>query len=176
MYIHKCRTGVIEWLLGTYWRPSTEVLRELFSNQELLTYLVSNGLAVCSSPHRYPFIIHALSHLHYQRCGGFYPVGGGSEFPMNIIPVIRKHGGKVLVNAMVREILFESGKATGVLVTKKTGKNAPSRTTGKNFYFQKHSTRASDFPDFFTSRESGKNLAICKSCIWARKRLKLSTF
>jgi phytoene dehydrogenase-like protein len=37
--------------------------------------------------------------------GGFYPVGGASEIALNVIPVIERAGGKVLVRANVTEIL-----------------------------------------------------------------------
>merc|ERR1711971_1043314 len=41
-------------------------------------------------------------------------IGGASEIAFNIIPVIEKAGGKVLVRANVREILFKGGKTIGV--------------------------------------------------------------
>jgi all-trans-retinol 13,14-reductase len=40
--------------------------------------------------------------------GGFYPVGGASEIALNIIPVIERSGGKVLVRANVKEILVRN--------------------------------------------------------------------
>ncbi|XP_066923132.1 all-trans-retinol 13,14-reductase-like [Clytia hemisphaerica] len=55
---------------------------------------------------------------HYMH-GGYYPVGGASEIAYNIIPVIEKAGGKVLVRAPVTEIVLDSsGKAIGVKVKK----------------------------------------------------------
>ena len=50
---------------------------------------------------------------HYMH-GGYYPVGGASEIAYNIIPVIEKAGGKVLVRAPVTEIVLDSSdKAIG---------------------------------------------------------------
>lgn len=43
---------------------------------------------------------------HYVH-GGYYPIGGASEIAFNIIPVIEKNGGKVLVRAKVTEILVD---------------------------------------------------------------------
>jgi all-trans-retinol 13,14-reductase len=40
--------------------------------------------------------------------GGFYPVGGASEIALNIIPIIERAGGKVLVRANVTEILVRA--------------------------------------------------------------------
>ena len=42
---------------------------------------------------------------HYEE-GGFYPVGGASEIAFNMIPIIERTGGKVLVRANVKEILY----------------------------------------------------------------------
>lgn len=48
--------------------------------------------------------------------GGFYPKGGASEIALNIIPVIEKSGGKVLVRANVTGIVHNGNKVTGVKV------------------------------------------------------------
>lgn len=51
---------------------------------------------------------------HYVH-GGFYPIGGASEIAFNIIPVIEKSGGKVLVRANVTEILVDGdSKVQGI--------------------------------------------------------------
>ena len=59
-------------------------------------------------------MMHMLLMAHYLY-GGYYPIGGASEIAMNIIPVIEKHGGRVLVRADVKEIMVDqSGKACGM--------------------------------------------------------------
>ena len=45
-------------------------------------------------------------------------MGGASEIAYNIIPVIERAGGKVLVRANVKEILITDGRAQGVKVEK----------------------------------------------------------
>ena len=56
---------------------------------------------------------------HFTDCGGYYPIGGASEIALNIIPVIERSGGKVLVRATVNKILCTpDGKACGVRVQK----------------------------------------------------------
>ena len=58
--------------------------------------------------------------LHHSKRGSFYPVGGASEIPYHIIPVIQKTGGKVLVKAPVSRILVDkNGSAYGKQVTLK---------------------------------------------------------
>lgn len=52
--------------------------------------------------------------MQHYTYGGYYPIGGASEIAYNIIPVIERSGGKVLVRANVKEILLDSsGKAIG---------------------------------------------------------------
>jgi all-trans-retinol 13,14-reductase len=56
---------------------------------------------------------------HFAHTGGYYPIGGASEIAYNMIPIIEKSGGKVLVKANVTEILCnDQGEACGVLVKK----------------------------------------------------------
>ena len=60
------------------------------------------------------FGLHAALVNHYMF-GASYPRGGSSEIAFNIIPVIEKNGGKVLVRAPVSQILFDDkGKAKGM--------------------------------------------------------------
>ena len=48
--------------------------------------------------------------------GACYPIGGASEIPMQIIPVIESAGGRVMVKACVTEILSQGQRVTGVRV------------------------------------------------------------
>ena len=50
---------------------------------------------------------------HYSK-GAFYPLGGPSEIAFQIIPIIERYGGRVLVDAQVTKILTDqTGKANG---------------------------------------------------------------
>lgn len=53
-----------------------------------------------------------------MKAGAHYPVGGASEIAFNIIPVIEKTGGRVLVRAPITEIIARKGKVCGVKVLK----------------------------------------------------------
>jgi len=66
-------------------------------------------------PSRSGFPMQALLHNHYQY-GACYPVGGASEIPMQIIPVIESAGGRVMVKACVTEILTQNQQVFGVRV------------------------------------------------------------
>ena len=72
-----------------------------------------------SPPHTTHFGMQAMMIYHFTDCGGFYPIGGASEIALNIIPVIERSGGKVLVRANVDRILCTpDGKVSGVQVQK----------------------------------------------------------
>ena len=44
--------------------------------------------------------------INHYIPGAFYPLGGPSEIPLQMIPIIERHGGRVLVDACVTEILM----------------------------------------------------------------------
>ena len=64
------------------------------------------------------FNIHGLINMHYAKSGGFYPVGGASEFALSMVPAVERAGGKVLVRANVEAILHNGRKVMGVRVRK----------------------------------------------------------
>lgn len=70
-------------------------------------------------PREASFAMHASLTNHFKY-GGYYPKGGPSEIAFNIIPVIERAGGRVLVNAEVTDILMDENldEATGVRVKK----------------------------------------------------------
>jgi all-trans-retinol 13,14-reductase len=57
--------------------------------------------------------------LLFWLLGATYPIGGASEIPYRIVPVIERAGGRVLMKAPVSQILTEDGRVTGVRVGNK---------------------------------------------------------
>jgi all-trans-retinol 13,14-reductase len=57
--------------------------------------------------------------LSFSLLGASYPIGGASEIPYRIVPVIERAGGRVLMKAPVSQILTENGRVTGVRVGNK---------------------------------------------------------
>jgi all-trans-retinol 13,14-reductase len=55
----------------------------------------------------------------FSSLGASYPIGGASEIPYRIVPVIERAGGRVLMKAPVSQILTEDGRVTGVRVGNK---------------------------------------------------------
>jgi phytoene dehydrogenase-like protein len=66
-------------------------------------------------PERSAFGYHALILGSYHG-GAFFPAGGGSSIADAVTRIVRDAGGEVRVNARVREVLIEHGRAVGVRV------------------------------------------------------------
>jgi len=94
-------------------RTTLEVLSELTNNQELIKVLTAQYGDYGLPPSESSFVMHAILVKHYFS-GGYFPVGGSAQIADTIEKVIEKHGGTVLINAEVKEVLIESGKAVGV--------------------------------------------------------------
>ena len=103
-----------------YQKTVAEVVENLTKNKKLQTVFSYCWGDYGTPPKDASFLVHSLVMNHFWNCGGWYPVGGSSEIAYNIIPVIEKSGGQVLVNANVDEIVLNenSGNVIGVRVTK----------------------------------------------------------
>jgi len=114
-----------------------DVLRQYFKDEQLMAVLGGLSIDGGPPPKKQSFFIHASILNHFIE-GGYYPVGGPSIFAKEIIPIIEKAGGRVLVRAPVSEILIEDGKACGVLVkgNKIYAKNIVSNTGVKTTYLK----------------------------------------
>jgi len=100
-------------------KTTEEFVKSITDNKDLQTLFCYNWGNYATIPSESAFSMQALLMNHFMR-GSFYPVGGASEIAYNIVPVIEKSGGKVLVRAEVEEILVKGGKAVGVRVKKGT--------------------------------------------------------
>ena len=75
-------------------------------------------------PGRSAFVAHAVIVSHYLN-GAWYPVGGAGEIPKAASSVIRAAGGELLAGHEVTKIILEGGRAVGVEVQPKKGKEQP---------------------------------------------------
>jgi len=92
-------------------KSALEVIEELTTNRDLIAILCGQFGDYGPTPDKASFFIHASIVNHYLE-GGFYPTGGSGQFAQQIIPVIERAGGRVLVNARVRHILLENADGT----------------------------------------------------------------
>lgn len=94
-----------------------ERVEKYTSNKDLQSLLLAQFADYGQSPKEESFFLHASVVNHYLN-GGWYPKGGSSEIAKNIVPIIEKTGGKVLVRKAVKSILIENyngkPKAIGV--------------------------------------------------------------
>lgn len=98
-------------------RSTLEVVQSLTDNKDLQTVFCYCWGDYGTPPTSSHFSMQALLNNHYMK-GAFYPVGGASEIAFNIIPVVERNGGAVLVKADVQQILYNGKKVMGVLVKK----------------------------------------------------------
>ena len=113
------KTGLIH-LFSNLWRghlakSTFELIQELTGNKDLQTVFTYCWGDYGSPPKETHIMMQSMINRHYAN-GAYYPVGGASEIAYNIIPVIERSGGKVLVKADVKEILHNGKKAMGVMV------------------------------------------------------------
>ncbi len=94
-------------------RTTREVLMELTRNEELIAVLTAQFGDYGLPPSKSSFAIHAMVAAHYLG-GGYFPVGGASAIARSVAPVIERAGGQIFINADVKEIIIEDGRAVGV--------------------------------------------------------------
>jgi len=175
-----------------YTKSVLKLVQGMTNNKDLQTVFLYSWGDYGTQPSKGTFMMQALLNRHFLKFGTFYPVGGASELAFNIIPVIEKAGGRVLVRAPVSEILTVGGKVCGVKVTKgatKEGINilAPVIISNAGLYntfeqlLPKTMSTKSYYSDickglkpgmaamnvFLGLNKSGKELDLKKHSIWA---------
>ena len=113
-FLQASAAAAVRRIGGDYFARSTfEVLSECTSDPKLAAVLAGQWGDYGLPPKQSSFAMHALVAQHYLD-GGNFPVGGASQIAANIIPLIEAHGGAVLVDAEVEQILLRRGRACGV--------------------------------------------------------------
>jgi len=118
-------TGLYSLIMRKYTKlyrlTAQEALDSLSDNEEfksVLSYIFGD---MGAAPSELGVLGYATLINHYIP-GSFYPLGGPSEIALQIIPIIERNGGRVLVDAPVSKILVnDKGRANGVTVRKAGG-------------------------------------------------------
>ncbi|KAL3857332.1 hypothetical protein ACJMK2_012010 [Sinanodonta woodiana] len=119
------KTGIYGIMFPKYWKyhkkSIKQTLDDLTDNKDfkaVMSYLFGDAGPL---PSQLSTLMYACLLNHYLP-GAFYPLGGSSEIVYQIIPIIERHGGRVLVDAPVSQIIInENGRAVGVRVHKSSG-------------------------------------------------------
>lgn len=80
-----------------------------YITEDILYLVVCCVVFVGNPPKEASFSMHSLLVCHYLP-GAWYPKGGASQIAYNMIPIIEKAGGAVLVRASVNRILLNDAK------------------------------------------------------------------
>ena len=96
-------------------RTTLEVMRELSSNEELISVLTGHFGDVSTTRDRSSFAIHAMLIRHYIN-GASYPIGGASRIAETTCRTITQQGGAVATKASVESLLVRDGVVYGVQV------------------------------------------------------------
>ena len=89
------------------------VLRDLTSNEKLITVLCAQCGNYGLAPKKSSFAIHGMIVEHFLE-GGNYPIGGASSIHKYLIYNIEANNGKIAIKAEVKNIIIENNKAVGV--------------------------------------------------------------
>jgi len=95
-------------------RPTLGDALSNISNEQLRAILGARWPVYGMPPDRAPFVEHAIATGAYS-CGAHYPVGGPARFAETLLPLVEAAGGELRVGANASRILFEHGRAAGVV-------------------------------------------------------------
>eukprot|EP00929_Paragymnodinium_shiwhaense_P122099 TRINITY_DN94654_c0_g1_i1.p1 TRINITY_DN94654_c0_g1~~TRINITY_DN94654_c0_g1_i1.p1 ORF type:complete len:661 (+),score=74.62 TRINITY_DN94654_c0_g1_i1:214-1983(+) len=111
---------ILDVFNGFYTRlatPLTEALDKLGVQDPLLRAALTYPWGdLGNTPATLPYGIMLGLHAHFQKDGGFFPVGGAASISYCLVETILAQGGDVLTRVPVREILVEGNKAYGVVL------------------------------------------------------------
>ncbi|KAF5903218.1 putative all-trans-retinol 13,14-reductase, partial [Clarias magur] len=114
-------TGIVNRLSYFFYygpRSLADVVNSLTENKDLRAVLCYIFGTYGNPPKEASFSMQSLLMCHYLT-GAWYPKGGASQIAYNMIPIIEKAGGAVLVRAPVNRILLNAAnEAIGVSVMK----------------------------------------------------------
>jgi all-trans-retinol 13,14-reductase len=110
----------IGWLIRKLYarfsqKTTYEVLSELTDNKRLIAVLCAQCGNYGLTPKYSSFAAHAMVIGHFME-GGYYPKGGAGQICEKTIKVLNDHGGKVFINAEVKEIVIEKNRVKGVRI------------------------------------------------------------
>ncbi len=128
-FMAKAAPASLGWLVraGNRWMadPSQEItqhyLERRFRDPQLRAVVTSQWADYGLPPGRSAFATHAVIASHYMN-GAWYPAGGAGEIANATGAVVRAAGGELLPNHEVSRILLEDGRAVGVEVNIRKGK------------------------------------------------------
>ena len=90
-------------------------MSELTDNERLISVLSAQCGNYGLTPKYSSFAAHAMVIGHFME-GGYYPKGGADQICKKTIKVLNDNGGKVFINADVKEIVTKNNRVKGVKI------------------------------------------------------------
>lgn len=94
-------------------QTTAQALGGITQNKRLSSVLTAQWGYYGVPPERSSFAIHALVARHFLY-GAFYPEGGSKKIADGLLATVANAGGWTRINASVREVIIEGGRAVGV--------------------------------------------------------------
>ena len=101
-------------LFPVVYKTSAQLLDKHIKDAKLKAVLYANCSYYGLPPSRLNTSYGVFPNMRYWADGAYYLVGGNQVIPNAFVEVIRQHGGDVLLDTGVAEILLKDGKAVGV--------------------------------------------------------------
>ncbi|ETO21406.1 hypothetical protein RFI_15799 [Reticulomyxa filosa] len=106
-----------KWMFSDVWAKSVDqVFSKVFAHNRLLQMNLSAIIGDVGGIRRnVAFSMMTGVNQHYDG-GGFYPKGGPNNITCALIPTIEKSGGCCFAGTPVKEVIFDDGRAIGVVI------------------------------------------------------------
>ncbi len=122
-FVHKPSHSIFEFadprlLLSMFrlqmFRSMSAYVRKLFKNEQLIQMLEFPVLFLGATPEKTPALYSLMNHADLSL-GTWYPMGGMHQIVQGMLAVAQEQGAKLVLNAEVRKININAGRATHVL-------------------------------------------------------------
>ncbi|MCA9395776.1 MAG: phytoene desaturase, partial [Candidatus Omnitrophica bacterium] len=90
-------------------------LYRIFKDPHLATALSCQALYLGQAPQKTPALYNLLAYSEFTY-GIWYPMGGMRQIPLALEKVFKEMGGEIQLNAPVKKITVEAGRASGVIL------------------------------------------------------------
>lgn len=109
-------------MMGLLKKSAGDIVRPFIKSERVIRYLNKLTSTYCyTMVDETPAIMAATMFMDNHYGGVYYPLGSSQQLPGKLEKAIEKYGGIIFYNHNVKQILFDGGKASGLLVNTPSG-------------------------------------------------------